>query len=368
VVAIRDLPLHQEVLDFAVRDGRIDVVASTAEVEPLRQALRGGAVDAVICCPEIAAELADVESPLTGTGRPRLCVVGPDLTVPMLRSAIAVGAEGALRWPEERHALAALVRRRRPESGAGGPSGGSVVAVHGARGGAGTTFVACQLAAALAATAGPTALVDAGLAFSDVTAALAVPADGPARTVADLAPVADELSPEHLSKVLVAHPAGFSALLAPTANGVEGLDPELVGAAIATLRESFRTVVVHTSRSTDAATVGALVGADTTLLVTTLDLFSLYGGKRALERMPQGNRPRARVVVNKAARTGLRLRDVERVLGVAPLATVRLDPAVPRAQERGELLGARSGRAARDVGRLAELVLAELAPAPAEVS
>src|SRR5262245_37564665 len=42
VVAIRDLPLHQEVLDFAVRDGRIDVVASTTDVEPLTEVLRGG--------------------------------------------------------------------------------------------------------------------------------------------------------------------------------------------------------------------------------------------------------------------------------------------------------------------------------------
>ena len=44
-------------------------------------------------------------------------------------------------------------------------------------------------------------------------------------------------------------------------------------------------VVVHTPRSTDAATLAALDAADAVLLVTTLDLFSLYGGKRALQRM-----------------------------------------------------------------------------------
>ena len=60
--------------------------------------------------------------------------------------------------------------------------------------------------------------------------------------------------------------------------------------------------------------------------------------------------------------------DVERVLGVAPIASIRLDPAVPRAQERGELLGPRSGRAARDVERLASLVLEGLEPDTAEVS
>lgn len=367
VVAIRDLPLHQEVLDFAVRDGRIDVVASMTEAGTLGPALVAGAVDAVICCPEIAAGIAEADAWLLGPSRPRVCVVGPDLNVPMLRSAIALGAEGAFRWPEERHALAQLVRRRRRDGGHGGSAAGSVVGVYGARGGAGTTFVACQLAAALAVGGGPTALMDAGFAFSDVTAALGMPADGSPRTVADLAPVADELSPEHLSKVLVAHPAGFSALLGPVADASQVVDPGLVRAAIAALRESFRTVIVHTSRSADPATVAALDAADTVLLVTTLDLFSLYGGKRVLHRMGQPDRPRVRVVVNKAARPGDRAGDVERVLGSAPIATVRLDPAVPRAQERGEVLGTRSGRAARDVERLAELVVDELA-APAEVS
>jgi len=151
------------------------------------------------------------------------------------------------------------------------------------------------------------------------------------------------------------------------ADASQVVDPGLVRAAIAALRESFRTVIVHTSRSADPATVAALDAADTVLLVTTLDLFSLYGGKRVLHRMGQPDRPRVRVVVNKAARPGDRAGDVERVLGSAPIATVRLDPAVPRAQERGEVLGTRSGRAARDVERLAELVVDELA-APAEVS
>jgi Flp pilus assembly CpaE family ATPase len=102
--------------------------------------------------------------------------------------------------------------------------------------------------------------------------------------------------------------------------------------------------------------------------VTTLDLFSLYGGKRALQRMGRPDSPRTRVVVNKAARASIRVSDVERVLGIPPVATVRLDPAVPRAQERGEVLAPRSGRAARDVERLARFVLDDLEQAPAEVS
>jgi pilus assembly protein CpaE len=328
-------------------------------VEPLNEALRGGAVDVVVCCSEIATALANgtVGSSRVDVEGARFCVVGPELTVPMLRQAIALGAEAAFRWPEERQALMERVRRRRRAGGSGGSGAGSVIAVHGTRGGAGATFVACQLAASVAASGVPTALMDAGLAFSDVTAALGISGDDAARTIADLIPVLDELSPEHLSKVLHPHSAGFSALLGPAADAPEGSDPGLIRAAIASLRESFRMVIVHAPRSADAATLAALDASDAVLLVTTLDLFSLYGGKRALQRIARPDPLRARIVVNKTARGTIRMAEVERVLGDAPIASVRLDPAVPRAQERGELLGLRSGRAARDIERLASLVV-----------
>jgi Flp pilus assembly CpaE family ATPase len=371
VVAIRDLPLHQEVLDFVARDGRIDVVASMTDAGPLAAALRAGAVDAVLCCPEIAAALADDEaagSPRADVERPRFCVVGPELTVPMLRRAIALGADAALRWPEERQALVEQIRRRRRHGRSGGSPGGSVIAVHGTRGGAGATFIACQLASCVAAAGIPTVLMDAGLAFSDVTAALGISGEAGARTVADLVPVLDELTPEHLARVLHAHAAGFSALLGPAADPPEGSDPALIRAAIGSLRELFRVVIVHTPHSADEATLAALDAADAVLLVTTLDLFSLYGGKRVLQRIARPDPRRARIVVNKAARASLGVADVERVLGLAPIGSVRLDSAVPRAQERGELLGPRSGRAARDVERLASVLLDGLEPESAEAS
>jgi pilus assembly protein CpaE len=371
VVAIRDLALHQEVLDFIVRDGRIDVVSSTSDVGPLTDVLHRGGIDAVVCCSEIASTLADGESTdasRADLGRARFCVVGPELTVPMLRRAIALGADGAFRWPEERRALVEGLRRRRRPGRDDGSTLGSAIAVHGARGGAGATFLACQLAASVAATGGSTALMDAGLASSDVTAALGIPSIESSRTIADLIPVLDELTPDHLSKVLHQHAGGFSALLGPAADTPDGPAATLVRAAIGSLRESFRTVIVHTPRSNDAATVAALDAADVVLLATTLDLFSLYGAKRSLQRIARPDPSRVRVVVNKAGRGSVRMHDVERVLGIAPAASIRLDPAVPGAQERGELLRPRSGRAARDVSRLASMVLGDLETEAAEVS
>src|SRR5207302_695262 len=97
------------------------------------------------------------------------------------------------------------------------------VAVLGSRGGAGTTFLATQLAASFATRGIATAIADLDVVCSDLTAALGIPADQPVRTVADLLPVADELTAEHLEQVLFRHAAGFSALLAPTT------DQELTG-------------------------------------------------------------------------------------------------------------------------------------------
>ena len=279
-----------------------------------------------------------------------------------LRTAIALGAVGAFRWPEERHALGDQLHHRRPSAPAPAASQGSVISVQGARGGAGTTFVACQLAATLSARGIPTVLVDAALAFSDVTAALGVSSEQGVRTISDLAPVVDEVSPEHLGKVLYQHPAGFGVLLGPLDGTTVGAaEAALIRAAVSSLRTSHGAVVVHTSRCLDEATLEAIRSSDTVLLVTTLDLFSLYGAKRAIHRLGSSKSGGVSVVVNNAVRSPVGVGDVERVLGVAPVARIRFDSAVPRAQQCGELLRPRSGRAARDVERLAALADGELA-------
>jgi len=64
------------------------------------------------------------------------------------------------------------------------------------------------------------------------------------------------------------------------------------------------------------------------------------------------------VVVNRASRSDVTVADVERILGIRPSAVVRFDPAVRRAQDRGELLPARARRVGRAVDALARALLA----------
>jgi Flp pilus assembly CpaE family ATPase len=91
-------------------------------------------------------------------------------------------------------------------------------------------------------------------------------------------------------------------------------------------------------------------------LVTTLDLFSLYGARRLLSAVDGPRRGRSRVVINGTGRPELGRGDVERLLGVRPVAAIRFDAAVKRAQARGQLLHPKSRRAGRDVAKLAALL------------
>jgi len=370
LVAVRDLALHQEVLDFLGRDGRVDVAAATTAPGELPTLVERAGVDAIVCCADLARAAA---RPSNHDGRderpaPDVHLVAGELTVPVLRLAVDVGARGAYRWPEEREELADRIRARSDRRLGTGRGGGSLIAVVPARGGAGGTFVSTQLAASFASRTASTVLVDGALSFSDLMPALGLPAEPRPATIADLRPVARELNAQHLAQVLRRHEAGFDALLAPVdSEAVDGDGPRLVRSVIRVLVTEFDVVVVHLARGLDEAGLAAAALADVCLLVTTLDLFSLYGAKRLVDRLagPGGEEanPSVRVVVNRAARGELSDDDVQRVLGIGPMARIRVDPAVPKTQAHGELLTPRSTRAARDVDGLAGALLAELGAA-----
>src|SRR5204862_5674009 len=120
----------------------------------------------------------------------------------------------------------------------------AVIAVHAARGGAGCTFVATHLADAFLRRGSSCVLIDADVEFADVTHALGAPAD--ARTVADLVPVADELTWAFLEDVL-----WRGALLAPPVESLGTVSDALLRSAIDVAAASADVVVVHAPRTID---------------------------------------------------------------------------------------------------------------------
>jgi Flp pilus assembly CpaE family ATPase len=363
LLGVRDLVFHQEVLDHLERDARLEVVAAVRWPGALIQGMADLAPDATVACPAMARE---TRHPAVGPTA-NLMVVAEEMTVPVLRDAIEAGARGVFAWPEERGELAEELASIGARSTEGTPPRGRVIAVYGARGGSGTTFVATQLAASFADAGLRCVLVDFDSMFADVTIALGV--DRQERTIAALIPVAGELGPDHLDDALFKHDRGFSVLLAPAEAASDTPPPQgLYTGATALLAAAFEVVVLHVPRGIDGLIRAAVGMADEILFVVAPDVFSLHAARRAALALDLEAQPdRCRVILNPAIRHQIGRSEIERVLGIPPFGAVRFDPAVPRAQARSRLLSPRAGRAAKDLRILAGRLVSERDGAPSEL-
>jgi len=301
---------------------------------------------------------AAIRHPAVGRWAPTMLLVAEVLTIPVLREAIDAGAGAVFCWPDERLELTeAIATASVPEPSEPGARG-TVVAVLGARGACGATFVSCQLAAAFVDLGATSALVDLDVGFGELAVALAGPADPPPATIADLVAVREELTPGHVEDALVRHPRGFSILLAPPDPALlDGTAVGLYRGAVALLAGSFQAVVLHLPRVIDEVTHAAVAMADEVVVLVAPDTFGLYAARRLIGALGLREGRPCRLVLNPQVRGEIGLDEVERVVGIRPAAAIRLDPAVRRVQERGDLLGPRARRAGADIRSLAHSLL-----------
>lgn len=349
VLALEEPEVAEEVMHFLDRSGRARVVATASDDRQLAEAIRQLEPDAVVA-----------EPTLLGGAKASGVVLALDTreSVMSLRTAIEAGAAGYFLWPKERDdllgAAAAALRRSRETA-----RRGTVIAVHGGRGGVGVTFVATHLAAAFARR-GSAILIDADPVFGDVAQALGAPAgDGsdPIHTFSDAASLGEDLGPEQLKGALWRHASEVDVLLPPPPEEAARLGPEelrLVTEAAAGIAD---VVVIHLARSLNAMTLAAAETADRLLEVLTLDVVSFRATSRAMEAFsPLHLEGRVRFVVNNGARSEITPGDVRRVFGEPALAVLPPDRAVRSAQDKGHLLPAR-GRMARRFDRLAAALM-----------
>lgn len=343
VIALEAPDVAEEVMQFLDRTGRARVVGTAQDSSQLADAVRQLEPDTVVAAPT----LAPTRGTLNGTA---LLALDTTQSVGTLRRAIRAGASGFYLWPAEREELASAAARIAPSAEEARADLAPVVAVYAPRGGAGATFVATHLAAAFVRRGRRSVLVDLDRVFADVSAAIGVPADEDVRTIADLAPLGDEVGRQHVEEVLWEHAAGFSALLSPA----EPLPARRVGetyrAAIAAVRQTCDLVVLDVPRALDEVSTVGLDGAHRVLVVLGLDVLSFRDAKRAIEAA--GLEDRCDFVVNRAGRAEIAPRDVERVFGRPPLAVIPSDRAVASARDHGGLVS-RRGRVGRGIERLA---------------
>ena len=355
VLGVDSPQLADELVDFLDRSGRARVVATAASAGELAAAVRDHRPNAVVGVPRMVRAAG-------GLNGSRFLALDTSESLASLRGALDAGAHGFFLWPSERAALADAAASSAPPHERPASRAGAVVSVYGPRGGAGVTFVSTHLAAAFAERGTRTTLVDLDPGFADLTVALGVPVGEQPRSVADLRPVAHELTEEHLGEVLWGHPAGFDVLLAPPRPGpAASMMGPVYRAVVPALAATRQAVVLHLPRALDETTSAALQASSRIVVVLTLDVLAFRACRRSLDAMAGlGVGDRVVIVVNRARRAELTPRDVARAFGAAPRVVIPSDRAVGRAQDRGRLLrGRRAAR--RAVDRLARSLIVEAA-------
>ena len=354
VVLALDAPdVAEEVLDFLDRSGRARVVATASDGRQLQEAVRQLEPHAVVADPAMVPD---------GVTCGTLLALAVRESVGSLRRAIGAGASGYFVWPGERQELVDAVAATAAARGAPERTA-QVVAGRGARGSAGCTFVATHLAQVFAKQGASCLLLDLDVVRGDVAVALGLAADEH-RTLADLVPVASELTSDHVREAAAEHQAGFHVLLAPPIGSLGQIDSSFVKRVVEMAASSAEVVLLHLPRELDDVTGWCLATADRVLEVLSLDVLSLRASSRTLEAMASLEiEGRLRLVIDRMGRSDITPRDVERAFPGMPVSVIPMDGAVARAQDRGRLLPPR-GRVGRAFDRLASDLLSDRAGRP----
>jgi pilus assembly protein CpaE len=295
---------NRELARTLAASGRVSVRQVVEELERLTAAVQQYRPDGLLVdlAPDPAAVLTQLERlPLP---RPVLLLAGPDESA-LIRRAMQIGAREYLTpGADSKDELLAAVERLLRERHAPKTSSelAPLVAVMGSKGGVGTTFVACQLAAGLAHRGARVSIVDLNLRLGDVALYFDV---RPQYTMASLAEAGSGLDGSFLQTVLTSHRTGVQVLAAPERpEEADAVSVDHTDRALGILRTECDWVVVDTPRDFDDRSVHVLDRASQIVVVTTCDVPALNHTRLQLSLLKRlGLSPhKIRVVVNRMDR------------------------------------------------------------------
>lgn len=270
------------------------------------------------------------------------------------QQAVAIGAEHVVSLPEAEPWLVAALSEATEEPRARGP----VVGVVGGRGGAGASVLAAAVAAAAVRAGRRALLVDCDPLGGGLDLVLgAEDLDGlrwPGVGVAGGRVPAAALHAALPAPPVAGRGGGELALLSCD-RAAGGPGAAAVAAVIDAGRRAGETVVCDLPRHGTDAAAAALDAADLVVLVVPADVRSCAAAARVVAVLAEhGAVPR--LVVRGPAPGGVDAAEVARALELSLLATMRPEPGLARALERGEA----PGRARGPLAGAARAVLAEL--------
>jgi MinD-like ATPase involved in chromosome partitioning or flagellar assembly len=263
----------------------------------------------------------------------------PDMPRPDRRKGVVTGDDrkGGLTHP--RHWLAQPATGKEPAPR--DLTSHDLVLVYSPKGGVGKTFIACNLAVALArAFPGRVALLDLDFGCADAWLYLDMAS---APSIVDLLPYSGEMGPDLLDRYMATHKAsGLKVLLGPPKPETAQLIREgHVSAILDSAGAKFEYVVADMPpESGGDSTLECLRRATRVVLVTTQDAAALHATKMALEALERRSSHRHQetiLVLNRVDREApLPLHQIEGFLGVAPHVCIQEDR---RAVEESVLQG-----------------------------
>jgi pilus assembly protein CpaE len=222
-----------------------------------------------------------------------------DTSSSLILRSMRSGADEFLQLPVVADDFRTVMDRIRELSLAGESSSkkhGRVVAVFSGKGGAGVSFFATNLAAAMH---GPTLLADLNLQAGDAASFLGLEAK---YSVADFVHNRARLDDALISSFITVHSPGLSLLAAPLeAHEAEDIKPQDITEILHLLRQRFECMVLDLPHTFDSATVAALDLADDIMVVLTLDIPGIRSTNRAIKVFNRLGYPKTKVhvVVNR---------------------------------------------------------------------
>jgi secretion/DNA translocation related CpaE-like protein len=261
--------------------------------------------------------------------REGVVILGDDLDdATIWQRAVELGAEQVVFLPDAEGWVVTTLA----EAAEGRPEESPLVAVLGGRGGAGATTLACALSLTAVRRGQRTLLVDAAPLGGGIDLVFGGElADG--LRWPDLATTRGRLRGQALADAL---PRFEDLAVLSCGRGEPGpLPVDAVAAVVHAARRTADLVVVDLPRSFDTASTAVLTLASTVVLVVPAEVRATAAAGRVAARAADLC-PDLRLVVRGPAPIGLSAEDVGRALGLTVAGSVRAEPGVEAALERGE--------------------------------
>ncbi len=241
----------------------------------------------------------------------------PDLLVRCMRA----GAREFLTLPLKpgimEESLVRAVSRRsvvRPAPSSQIRTSGRLLAFMGAKGGTGTTTVACNFAVALARDPSQrTLLIDLDLPFGDAALSLGIVTDF---STIDALEQSERLDGSFLSRLVVKHDSGVSVLAAPGKFQPYQPSNESIDKLMTVARKEFDNVVVDAGSRVDLTGTAIFRDATTIYLVTQAGIPELRNSNRLISQFFSDCGSKLEVVINRheTRSTGVSEKDITKAL------------------------------------------------------